>query len=482
MKHTHLDRIMLGMVFLAASCAFVPIMYPFFVGTWGKWIPLLPLFNVMFVLGGYALQSVYARRIGLVRLIGTGKTDITDRGFVPSAAALPILCAALVSFCSIFLYKELYYQIAIRSTVLYKMDSITPHLTAIGTFVMILVGIVLWFYPPEKLINMRLLGVVFAGTVILICVLLFFGGESVFAAMSKESALPVMSTICYFIFFACLLYLLNQVYITRNYRGAVASVITPEARMFNMLLITCLIGLGLTALGVIYLLLAGAGMFGRMILFFFLYQVLRGNGSEKIQSEFVTFDAGGEMASYVFNDSPIGAWALYIFLIMLMLVFVFIFCRKARAIFAAISAWIAEVISFWVVAKSFWETTEIEILNYTDEETKLQKAAVRDYTAMASSSASYEDFLTRLNGLSDMGEKMSFAYSMMLRACRKAGIQLKTSDTPREACEKIRRFDIEEAQELTEVFELVKYAEQDMGDRTPEAIRSMCAVIKKYMF
>ena len=112
----------------------------------------------------------------------------------------------------------------------------------------------------------------------------------------------------------------------------------------------------------------------------------------------------------------------------------------------------------------------------------MQKAAVRDYHAMAASTATYEDFIAKLNALSDMGERMSFAYSMMLRACRKAGIQLKTSDTPREACEKIRRFDIQESEELTEAFELVKYAEQDLGSRTPEAIRTMCAIVKKYMF
>ncbi len=482
MKHRQLDMIVTGMVFTAAACAFMPLMYPLFIGTWGKWIPFLPVFNLLFILLGYFLQSVYARRIGLVRRLGTMQTDITDRGFVPSAAALPMLTALVMAFLSSFLYKELYYQIAIRSTVLYKMDSLHPYLAAAGTFLMILVGIILWFYPPEKLINMRLLGIVFIGTAILVCVLLMFGGTSVFAMVSQGSALPVMSTVCYFIFFSCLLYLLNQVYITRNYRGAVASVITPEARMFNMLLITCLIGFGITAILFVYLIICGAAMFGRMILFFFLYQVLRKSDSDTVKSEFVNFDASGEMASYVFSDSPIGAWALYAFLAVLAMFFVLILCRKARSIVSSIAAWIAEIISFWVVAKSFWETTEIEILNYTDEETKLQKAAIRDYNAMAASSSSYDDFINRLNNLPDMGAKMSFAYSMMLRACRKAGIQLKTSDTPREACEKIRRFDIEESEELTEVFELVKYACQDLGDRTPEAIRSMCAVVKKYMF
>jgi len=300
--------------------------------------------------------------------------------------------------------------------------------------------------------------------------------------MSQGSALPVMSTVCYFIFFSCLLYLLNQVYITRNYRGAVASVITPEARMFNMLLITCLIGFGITAILFTYLIICGAAMFGRMILFFFLYQVLRKSDSDTVKSEFVNFDASGEMASYVFSDSPIGAWALYAFLAVLAMFFVLILCRKARSIVASIAAWIAEIISFWVVAKSFWETTEIEILNYTDEETKLQKAAIRDYNAMAASSSSYDDFINRLNNLPDMGAKMSFAYSMMLRACRRAGIQLKTSDTPRQACEKLRRFDIPDSEELTAAFELVKYAEQDLGERTADAVRAMCAVVKKYMF
>ena len=101
---------------------------------------------------------------------------------------------------------------------------------------------------------------------------------------------------------------------------------------------------------------------------------------------------------------------------------------------------------------------------------------------MAERAQTYEDFLARLNALATMDEKMSFAYSMMLRACRKAGIQLKTSDTPRQACEKLRRFDIPDSEELTAAFELVKYAEQDLGERTADAVRAMCAVVKKYMF
>jgi len=101
---------------------------------------------------------------------------------------------------------------------------------------------------------------------------------------------------------------------------------------------------------------------------------------------------------------------------------------------------------------------------------------------MADRSRSYEDFLSQLNSLPAMEEKMSFAYSVMLRACRKAGIQLKTSDTPREACEKLRRFDISDAEELTEAFELVKYAEQNLGERAADAVRAMCAVVKKYLF
>jgi hypothetical protein len=160
----------------------------------------------------------------------------------------------------------------------------------------------------------------------------------------------------------------------------------------------------------------------------------------------------------------------------------FVVFRRLREFFAGIGAWIKSIIEFWLVAKTFWISEEIEILNYVDEETKLQDASVRDYHAMAEKSRSYDAFLARLNALPTMEEKLGFAYAMMLRACRQAGIPLKTSDTPREAYEKLVQYDINDAQELTDAFELVKYAERELGERTPAAIRSICAVVKKYMY
>ncbi len=471
MKSKHIDRLVQLLLFAAVSCALTPVMYFFFSGTLRGWIWLMPLLICLLLYAGFGMQLAYGRRFGYRHSLNGVNLSIGDSGFRTSMAALPIAAALLFSALTVFLYSEIYYHTTIVSTDLYRIDSPFPMMAAVGTFICLLTGIVLWFYPLEKIVNIRLVVPLGACSAALII-----------AIMISGTVFSVLSSICFFVLFVCVILLLNQSYIARSYRGSVVSVMTPEARLYNMRLMLYMIGAVAAAGALIYVILSGGATLGLMILFTTLYQLLnQSEYSEEVQYHDPDL-AAGEFRKSVFRGSPAAEFVFYIFLVILVLFIIFVVFRRLREIAAGIGAWINEVISFWVIAKSFWVPTEIEILNYTDEETKLQDAAIRDYHAMAERAQTYEDFLARLNALPTMDEKMSFAYSMMLRACRKAGIQLKTSDTPRQACEKLRRFDIADSEELTAAFELVKYAEQDLGERTAEAIQAMCAVVKKYMF
>jgi len=334
-----------------------------------------------------------------------------------------------------------------------------------------LVGIVLWFYPLDRLVGINMV-VPFCSCAAGLALLMMFTG----------GVFSVIMTLSFFLFVISMLLLLNQSYITRGYRGSVVSVITPEARLYNMRLVLYMLAAVVVAAALVYTILSGLGSLFKMLLFTTVYQFLARGGSTEDVTYYDAADVSGDFTKAVFNNSPKAQVLFYIFLLILVMFVLLVVFRRLREIFAGIGAWIKSIIEFWLVAKTFWVSEEIEILNYVDEETKLQDASIRDYHAMADKSNTYEAFLSRLNALPTMEEKLGFAYAMMLRACRQAGIPLKTSDTPREAYEKLMHYDVSDAEELTDAFELVKYAEQDLGERTPAAIRSICAVVKKYMY
>lgn len=468
MKAKQIDLLLQIPVFVGAACLLMPVMFVLFSGTLHGWIWVMPPMTVLLMALGFFMQLLYGNRTGhRYRLRGDGD----EAGFSVAHAFVPVCAALILSGLSFFLFRELYYQITIRTTVLYQIASPYPILSAAGMFLAMLAGIVLWFYPLDRLVGINMV-VPFCSCAAGLALLMMFTG----------GVFSVIMTLSFFLFVISMLLLLNQSYITRGYRGSVVSVITPEARLYNMRLVLYMLVAVVLVSALVYTVLSGLGSLFKMLLFTTVYQFLSRGGSTEDVTYYDSADVSGDFTKAVFNNSPKAQVLFYIFLLILVMFVLFVVFRRLREIFAGIGAWIKSIIEFWLVAKTFWVSEEIEILNYVDEETKLQDAAVRDYHAMADKSNTYEAFLSRLNALPTMEEKLGFAYAMMLRACRQAGIPLKTSDTPREAYEKLMHYEVSDAEELTDAFELVKYAEQDLGERTPAAIRSICAVVKKYMY
>lgn len=437
----------------------------------GSWFVLAV--TVLALLLGYGAQMLFGWIVGRTR-VSFGDLDFNAEtgSFRLSYAIVPILLAGGVTWLSQFLYRELYYLRVLETYAPYQEMSVFPYLAAVGTFFAMLAGIVLWFYPPERLIGARY----FLTSCITIILLLTFMALSGLS-FGAEGAL------CFAVFTVASLILLNQIYISRDYRGTV-SVITPAARLYNLRLLALLLGASAVIFAIAAVVVYGGVTLLRMIAFQLLYQFLR---KESPEEDFEYRDpelAGREFTRYVYRDSSFANFAFYAFLALLAVVLIWLLCRHID-VFArmldAIRRWIADFFSFWTVAHSMWTDTPLEILNYKDETTKLQNAAIRDYAAMADKTKLYDDFLRTIRTLPDTESQITYAYLVMLRSLRLHNIPLRYSDTPRECCEKIRRSDAADVIEITDAIEQIKYAEKDIGERGAGALRAVCLIVKKYL-
>lgn len=471
MKQRHFDIFCQALVFAAAASILTPLELLLFSGVlWNAW--LLPGICAVLILLGYLMQALCGRIAGRRRLLEPESASYEQEGgFRLSYAAVPTLISAVLSALSLPLFREMYYYRVLDTYASYQPDSPFPYMAAIGMFLALLAGVALWFYPPEKLIGARY----FLSSCVAIILLL--------AVMAVSGmSFGILGALCFAVFTVSSIILLNQTYISRDYHGTV-SVITPQARLYNLRLILLLLGGAVILFALSATVIAGIVTLARMIFFSVLYQLLR-DDSDTVDRYLDPEVAGADFHRAVFRDSPWLNTAFYIFVLLVVLfVFWFLFRRSSllRNALAAIRKWIADFISFWMVAKEMWTVTPVEILNYKDETTQLQNASIRDYTAMAERTDLYEDFLRRVRTLPDVDAQLTFAYLTMLRALRKKNIPLKISDTPRECCEKIRRSDAADVAEITDALEQIKYAQEDPARRGEDTLRAVCRIVKKYL-
>ena len=461
-----------ALLLLAASSLLLPLELILLSGTSpGVWFAVL--ITVVSLLLGYGIQALFALVFRRSRASFADIDFEQDSGsFRLSYAIVPILLSAGISQLLLPLYKELYYLRALASFAPYQEMSPFPYLAAVGTFFSMLAGIILWFYPPERLIGARYFLTACVSIILLLTFMALFG-----------LSFGVTGALCFAVFIVASLILLNQIYISRDYRGTV-SVITPAARMYNLRLLMILLGVSAVIFAVAAVTVYGGVTLLRMLVFQFLYQFLRGDDSDE------TFEyrdpelASREFTRYVYRDSSFANFAFYAFLALIAVVLVWILCRHLDVfarILNALRRWIDDFFSFWTVAHSMWSETKLENLNYKDETTRLQDASIRDYAAMAERTRQYDDFLRTLRSLPGTEEQLTYAYLVMLRVLKRHNIPLRSSDTPRECCEKIRRSDLADVEGITDALEQLKYAEEDLRERGSDALRSVCFIVKKYL-
>ena len=473
------DKVYHVLEFTGLLCMLTPVTF-FFFAPFAPHIPLL--FTLLLTMGllfaGFGLQSLYAKICRQKRPRNRFLLSYEgEKSFSVSQTFIPFLASAGIAFLSHwFFFALLYMEAKWRIILGFDPNSALPIFGAAAVFVCLVIGLAFWFLPPERIAGAKMIPLIVGATALLPIMMQFFGQTAGYRAFC---------VIGYLLFLICTLLLFNQTYISRGYHGSEVSVITADSRFYNAKLMLIFLG-GVVVCGFVCLaVISGVYSLVKMLVFITLYRVFH---TQRDSQHYVYEDpdlAAGKMEQAVFGDHVWTEVLFYVFILIVVLALFFtIFGRRQaiRDLFAIIQAWFAEIIAFWAIAKSMFLPDVEENLNYKDEKTKLQKAAIREYQASSGRTDSYQDFLSRINAFETVEEKMAFAYRKLLSVCRGMNIPLKTSDTPREAAAKIRRSSAIGIDDITEVLELVMFAEEDVGNRGMDAVRAMCEVIKKHMF
>lgn len=443
----------------------------------------LPALTFGTVVLGYFFQHAAARLLGQRASkngLDDGKTGVITN-FRISYAVIPILFITVIGVLVRFGFdKYLYYLFT--SGVINHFDrfSAYPYIVMLLFILCALAGVIIWFYPLERLSNIY---VVIVGTV------LFIIEFALSFTAYFDSSSAVLIGVCFAVFVSCMMVIYNQSNLQKTYQGSVVSIITPSSRFYNLLLVgILLIGL-LLAFGLSYVVLSGLYLLIRILFYFILYKTFYGHVSnERYMAEYVDMEEEAvNFSKRVMNSNS--QYLLSVFFILLFFIIVIIIGVR--------SGWIQKLYR-WIydVLADFFNTIRIggelmkdsdpydNVYNYRDQKKKLQKAAVGDYIGMAEQTDNYKAFLQKLGKLPDYEAQISFAYAMLVSVCRRSNVNLKISDTPREVKGKITHMiSEEEIAEITRDFESVKYAKSDLSSAEASSVlNKICVVIKRYIF
>ena len=488
------DRLFNVVALTAVAMLFVPLFLIFFGGTVPYSVPIFSFLAVLSVFAGYGLQWGFASLTG--KTVSSDGYDDPTRGvlghFSIAYAAVPILVSLALSAGVFFLYNFILFRmfengVSLPNGQLIHYTMLYPLLAAVLVLAAAVCGCVVWFYPVERLTSIYLL----MGA----CVLFFLESValSVTARATQASSGAFVSVnlgVPFAIFFLCVLVIYNQSNLQKKYRGSVVSVITTSERLYNLFLVFLLTLVFAVTVGVVFILLKGLSIIGRMLLFIILFRLFHGEeGGGELGKNYEYYDS--DEASNMMRRNVMSPENQYI---------VAVFFLTILAAGLIVLAWRTGLLKkFWIWLREFIDTVLIGIgifkisidpneddvaYNYKDEKRKIQKAGIRDLESLAADTDSYRLFMTRLSRLKTYDEQLCFAYAVLLKLYKQMNIPLKHSDTPREVEKKVfRALSEAEISKITADFESIRYAEHEPEDAEAAAILSnICGAVKRYMY
>lgn len=458
---------------------------------------IMPVFAVVSTFFGYLIQFLFSKLIGK-KASRDGFADVGEgivQGFSLGYAIIPILISVVLAVVMYVPADSFLENMYLAGNMVYYTPLYAIFVCALF-FIASLIGIVIWFYPVERLTNMNVLliaGVLFYAEMFFATLMvapLFSRGLQVLS----DSLVTTVIGPPFIIFSICLLIVYNQNNLQRKFRGSVVSVITPSARMYNLFIVFVVLLLLVLLCLLVYVLLSGFFIIlyalGFIISYNLFYGQEYGNGND-IEAEYF----GSEIASQQFNRnvmSPENQYMLAIFfLLILTAAALFVLSRTGylKKIIWRIREWFRDLIHSFLIGKDIFKNAghdrlSEEVYNYKDEKKQIQNAAIRDFNDLAENTDSYRLFMQRLSRLKDYNEQLCYAYAVLRKMYKKTNINIKHSDTPREAEEKVRRsVTAEEITKITADFERIQYAEEKVSDSEASAILSgICEVVKRYMY
>lgn len=477
-----IDRILNYISIIGASMLTVPLSIMLLSSAFPYAVYIMPLLSVLFAFLGYFLQHINAKlqnkRASLDGFSSLSQGIVAE--FRPTYAALPIALLILISIPLSLAFDSIM-RLMFANGIIQFYDVIYAVFFALIFLIASIIGVVVWFYPVQRLSNVYIL---LGGAAI-------FYFETFFTVLNTSYngfviAFPLV------IFTMCVLLIFNQSNLQKQYRGSVVSVMTPSSRLYNVFLVFLLFLLFIATAYVVYVMISGIWIIIKSIIYVLLYKLLRSSTDGELNEyDYIdTDEASSNFRKSILPDGNANTFAVFIFMIAIGAILYF-GIRKGFLIkvFVKIRDWISDVIYVFITGReifrnSFDPNAEDEIINYKDEVKRIQRASVRDYNEMADATSDYKMFLRELGKLQDYDSQLCYAYSVLLKMYRKMNIMLKKSDTPREVETKVERAMAKaNIEKITADFEKIRYAENEVSDVEASAILgNICEEVKRYMY
>lgn len=501
---TRTDKIfekVLGLiVLLAASMLTVPVALMLFTNQTRSVFTgaerVMPVFSVAATFFGYFIQSVFAKMTGKVSshdgYVVDGKNTLLH--FHVKHAVIPITIYILISI-PLFLLSNAVFQILYDNGQMEYISVVYGLSVALLFLFSAIIGCVIWFYPIERLTNINIL----IGAGVLFYAEMFFATLIVAPLFSMGFGVlthPTVTTVIgppFIIFTICILVIFNQNNMQRKFRGSVVSVITPSARMYNLFLVFMLLLILVLMVLLVYIVISAISLILYAIVFVFAYQIFYNKPVDEYDYNADYVDSEAVSNNFQRNVmSPENQYLLAVFFLLILSVaaiFLLASTGRLRLIIERIRTWFRDLLDSFLIGRDIFKNAgdrelSDEIYNYKDEKKQLQNASIRDYRNLAEQTDTYKLFMLRLGRLKSYDEQLCYAYAVLLKMYKKINISLKTSDTPREVENKVRRsLTPEEIRKITDDFERIRYAEEEVSDiEATSILNNICAVIKRYMY
>ena len=478
---TVFEKLYKAITIFALSCLITPFTYMLFFQTLGLNIVLTFITPLFLLTLGYFIQAAF----GKITKVKRKKEDMAYEGFTKffdvKNAALPIVICVVIAFVLFNIvtgYMKYRFEVGIDLT--YDRDSLYPYMMLMMSAAIMIIGVVMWFYPYSRIISLRTMFVYFA----------LFSAVFIFTFSAQW-----ISTICMILFVLCALIILNQSNIIRTINLTKVGVATSRVRLYNIGTVFLFIGAVICTLIVVASILVGL-----TVVFQFLFYLTLGamfNTDGMVDGTHVA-DSIGDASfniSLLNMSSDNGAvhalWYLFI-LIVVLLIISLIFIKSIRKVFKSISdffgALINNIISLFTDMFFFFsmKNPDIDYINYKDEEIDVDKVEAKiKMQEFSKKRYSYREYTTKFNSLKTINEKYIFAYQSLIECWQNMDFSLRDADTPRQIRDKVlARTTIEEVPDITAIFEQYHYGNTgndiEFDAETLNRIAVMNKLIEKY--
>ncbi len=466
---------------IAVTCIVSPAAYLFLYRTLprGFIIPMY-LIGFSFVAIGYGMQSFYGtvtspRHDPRKDYYYDNGFESTESPFKPLKAALPLVIAALIGIFSVGISDKLLY-FAYKTDIIatYATESAYPPVIAAFIFISVFLGIVLWFYPPHRIISMK-------------SMLSYFGVILVIYAGSLMLSVPTnMLSVSLVVFFACSFIVLNQTFIQRGVTGTVTA-ISNNGRIYNIKLMIVAFAVVLFVLFIFAVVLMGVGFVLRFVIAYIASKMLISSGEE--EDIYDVGDVKNKFSDVLFENQPLGDKFMIILCILLFIGAIVFFIFRGHAatkrLIENIKLWLREIFLFFMSLRdaSFSKNEySVDYSNYVDESIDLHEPQIRQYDPKVATKRSYKEFIAYLNSLDTATDQIRYVYITLLSVFREIGYGVKPAETPRETKNRVHARTAEhDITDVTNAIETVNYIESEpSGEESERTIRGVCRIIEKY--